>query len=287
MLPNANLSVAVVVERAPLALALLAAVLYVLGGRSVVPRRRVGLDRWRPACFAGGLLTIIAVTSDPFDRAADVLFWAHMSQHVALMEVAAPLVVIGRPWTRIARPLPLDVRRAVARGLARSRWTLPLRLLARAAATPACAFLAMNAGLVLWHVPAAYDAALASPTTHALEHLVFFASAAVFWAHLLGRGPFRRRLSAPLAGSFALGAMLVGWALAIVLAEAARPLYAHYAILAVRPGGISALADQQLAAGVMWVPASVPWTIALLASVYAWLKLGPPILHRESEATSR
>ncbi len=287
MFPNANLSVGVVVDRAPLIVAIVAAMLYAIGGRSTVRRRRVGIDRWRPACFVGGLLTLVVVTSEPFDQAAGVLFWAHMTQHVALMEIAAPLVVLGRPWTRVGRPFPLALRRTVARTLARSRWTLALRVVARTAATPSLAFVLMNAGLVAWHVPAAYDAALASPVIHGVEHLVFFATAAVFWAHLLGRGPFRRRLVATTVVVYAAGAMVVGWMLALVLAEAARPLYAHYDRLVARPGGISALADQQLAAGVMWVPASVPWTMALLAAVYAWLRLGPTPFHRENEVSSR
>lgn len=65
--------------------------------------------------------------------------------------------------------------------------------------------------------------------------------------------------------------MLVGWVLAVVIAMAPSPLYAHYADLARRPLGLSALADQQLAAGIMWVPASVPWIVVALACVYGWL----------------
>jgi hypothetical protein len=51
-----------------------------------------------------------------------------------------------------------------------------------------------------------------------------------------------------------------------------HPLYAHYAALAIRPGGISALTDQQLAAGVMWVPGSISFTIAALICFYRWLE---------------
>jgi cytochrome c oxidase assembly factor CtaG len=50
------------------------------------------------------------------------------------------------------------------------------------------------------------------------------------------------------------------------------PLYAPYAAEASRPGGISAFADQQLAAGVMWVPGSIPLAAALLVIAYRWLE---------------
>ena len=109
---------------------------------------------------------------------------------------------------------------------------------------------------------------------HELEHFAFFATALLFWAHLLGDGPFRARLSLPARAAYAIGAMLVGWGLAVVIATAETPLYSHYADLATRPLGISALADQQLAAGIMWVPASVPWVIVAIVCVYGWLDSG-------------
>jgi cytochrome c oxidase assembly factor CtaG len=59
--------------------------------------------------------------------------------------------------------------------------------------------------------------------------------------------------------------------LAIVLALAPSPLYSAYASLAHRPGGLSALSDQQIAAGVMWVPGSIAFTIAFVVFVYRWL----------------
>ena len=70
------------------------------------------------------------------------------------------------------------------------------------------------------------------------------------------------------------GAMVVGWVLAIVLALASSPLYSAYAAEASRPGGISAFTDQQLAAGVMWVPGSISYTIAIVVIAYRWLETG-------------
>ena len=70
-------------------------------------------------------------------------------------------------------------------------------------------------------------------------------------------------------------ALLVGWVLAIVLAFAPSPLYPAYASLAHRPGGLSALGDQQIAAGVMWVPGSIAFTIAFVWALYRWLEPTP------------
>jgi putative membrane protein len=250
-------------------------VLYAFGGRGgSIGRRERAERRWRTILFAAGLCSILLAVSPPVDRLSDSLFWMHMVQHVVLIEVAAPLIVLSRPWNRLWRPFPLSLRRTIARGVARSGWAAPLRVAGRGLAVPTVAFVLMNGALVLWHVPALYDGALAHPFVHELEHLTFFATALLFWAHLLGDGPFRVRVSLPARAAFAVGAMLVGWGLAVVIATAESPLYSHYADLTTRPLGLSALADQQLAAGIMWVPASVPWILVAIACVYGWLDSG-------------
>lgn len=249
-----------------------AAALYWLGGRrSHSGGRERAERRWRTALFTLGLAVVVVAVSPPVDRLSDSLFTMHMAQHVLLLEVAAPLIVLGRPWNRVWRPVPLGTRRAVAGGLARGTWASPLRWAGRRLASPALAFTLMNGVFLLWHVPALYDAALASPTLHDVEHATFFLTALLLWAHLIGDGPFHKRLALPWRCTYAVGAMVVGWGLAVVLATAPSTLYTHYAERVSRPWGLSAFADQQLAAGIMWVPASVPWTVIVLACAYAWL----------------
>ena len=54
------------------------------------------------------------------DRLPDSLFSMHMVQHILLIEVAAPLIVLSRPWNRLWRPLPaLDT---AGRGRRRRTW---------------------------------------------------------------------------------------------------------------------------------------------------------------------
>ena len=75
--------------------------------------------------------------------------------------------------------------------------------------------------------------------------------------------------------------------LAIVLALAPSPLYSAYSSLAHRPGGLSALGDQQIAAGVMWVPGSIAFTIAFIVFLYRWLGPEPPDAARPRASASR
>jgi putative membrane protein len=254
---------------APLAGIASAAALYALGGRLLVHR-----NLWRDAAFYAGLATLVAAVAGPVDVYADRLFFIHMIQHVLVTMVAPPLLLIGRPWPRVVRPLPARLRRRAARaGHAVQR---DLKRLA----SPLPAFALFNGVLLLWHVPALYDATLRSELVHDCEHMLFFVTALLFWAHLVPAGR-RPALGEAQRVAYGTGAILVSWALAVVLGLATRPLYGAYAELAHRPLGISALADQQLAAGVMWVPASIPFTVAVFVAAYGWLGAPPHLRPRE------
>lgn len=247
-----------------------AGLLYLLGGRGLPARPG---DGWRTASFLAGLLAIVAALGTPLDGLADELFWAHMTQHVLLIGVAPPLLALARPWNRMWRGFPLAFRRAVAGGLA-GRRRAPLRRAATFAGGALASWLIFNLDFCLWHLPPLYDAALRSPPLHALEHLAFCATALLFWTRVVPAPPWRSSLSELGKLAYLGSAMVVGWVLAIVLALATSPLYSVYAAEASRPGGISAFTDQQLAAGVMWVPGSISYTVAIVVIAYRWLETG-------------
>jgi putative membrane protein len=248
----------------PLAYVTVAGLLYWLGGRG----RRGRTEPLRVVAFVGGLATIVLALDSPIDGYADQLFWMHMVQHVLLLTVAPPLIVLGRPWPRMWRALPLQFRTRVGRGLVRSGVAAPLRALAR----PLPAFLLFNGTIVVWHLPVLYNATLSSGAVHQLEHATFFFTGLLFWARVIDPGPLRPRLEWPLRIACVAGAMTVSFAVALVLVLAPHPLIAHYTTIAHRPGGISALDDQQIAGGVMWVPGSIAYTLAALIGFYRWLE---------------
>jgi putative membrane protein len=263
----------------PLAYVALAAMLYWIGGRGY---KTAAGQPLRTASFAAGLATIVLALDSPLDGYADQLFWAHMFQHVLLLTVAPPLILLGRPWPRMWRALPLESRTTIGRALALARWTAPLRALAR----PLPAWLLFNLTILAWHIPGAYDATLRSNAIHQLEHAMFFFTGLLFWARVIDSGPLRPRLLWPARIAFVIGAMVVGWVLAITLVLVPEPLIGHYAALAHRPGGISALTDQQLAGGVMWVPGSISYCIAMMLGVYRWLEPESETLSRRPALTT-
>ncbi|MGN6167323.1 MAG: cytochrome c oxidase assembly protein [Solirubrobacteraceae bacterium] len=257
------------------------AVLYLLGGRARggTPLRREPL---RALSFFTGLAVIVIALNSPIDDYADSLFWVHMVQHVLLLTVAPPLILLGHPWPRMWRAPPLRTRTVVGRTIAGSGFTAPLRALAR----PLPAWILFNVAVVAWHIPAAYNATLTSNVINQLEHAIFFFFGRLFWARVVDPGPLRPRLVWPTRIVYVAGAMVVGWVLAIALVVVQHPIYPHYAELVNRPGGLSALADQQIAGGVMWVLGSAAYTVTLLIGVYRWLSTDSAVGQRRTAVTT-
>jgi putative membrane protein len=231
-----------------------AAALYALGRRG---RIRV----WRELSFYSGVVLAFVVLERPFDDWADTWLSVHMAQHIVLMTVVPPLVVLGRPWPRMWLPFPLRARRAVGRGLSHSP---TFRRSAGILKHPGIALAVQTAMVALWHVPQLYDAAARNEWIHVLEHVCFVAPALVFWGALLDTPPVRARIDYLHRAGWFAAAMIPSWILAIVLAFAAAPVYAAY----------PSLTDQQLAAGVMWVPGSLTYFVAAMWMFYRWLEPG-------------
>jgi cytochrome c oxidase assembly factor CtaG len=249
-----------------LVLLVVSAVWYALGLRTA--RRR---SPGRIATFYAGLLAILIALQGPVDRLSDTLLWAHMLQHLLLMLVAAPLLVLGAPWLPFWRALPIGFRRPVARAVVQDPSLRPVRSAARWLALPLVAWGLFNADLAVWHVPALYDLTERSLPVHYLEHLSFLALAMLFWAQVIDSPPFHSRLDDVQRAIFLTTGAIASWVLAVVLALAPAPFYSAYSSIQPRPEGLSALTDQQLAGGMMWGPGSIPYAIGVFWLLYAWL----------------
>lgn len=254
----------------PFVVCVAAAMLYALGGRGRVGGAR-GRRRLEALYYYSAIVVLFVVLEPPMDDLADRSFGFHMLQHVFLLTVVPPLVILARPWPRVWLPFPARARRAVVRGVSRGRWAAPLRFLSAGVARPVVAWALLAAAVGAWHVPALYSAAVRNEGIHFAEHACFLVAALVYWGVLLDAPPVRARIDyMRRAAWFALGAV-PGWILAIVLAFAGTPLYGVY-VEADRPFGMSAYTDQQLSAGVMWVPGSLVFFVAFFIAVYRWLE---------------
>ncbi len=255
----------------PVALVVGFAILYWLSNRRTIASPRTAVARRRRhASFYAGIAVVLIALASPLDALSEQLFWAHMVQHMLLLVVAPPLIVLSRPWIRLWRTLPLGARQSLGRSLARGRM-VGLRRLGAWLGRPLPTFVLFCGVVVAWHAPVLFDATLRSETLHALEHTLFFATALMFWKQAIDSPPLHASLNELQRVVYLIGAMVAMWILAVVLALAPHPLYAGYAHEAVRPGGISAFADQQIAAGIMWVPGSLAFVIAIFLYVHRWL----------------
>jgi len=227
--------------------------------------RRRGVTGWQVASFTTGLLVLFVALVSPLHPISSELLWVHMVQHVLLVLVAAPLIVVGAPLIPMTLALPLSWRRMIRRW-GRIGWLSSIgRLLTR----PIVAWTLSVASLWAWHAPGPYDAAVRNEAIHALEHLSFLATATLFWWVAFRPGP-HRRLSGGSDVLYVFTAGIQSGALGAILTFAGSPLYPAYAHSVAR-WGLTPLQDQQLAGLIMWIPAGLVYVVAAGALFVRWL----------------
>ena len=235
-------------------------------GRGIRSLERVDVPR--AIAFYAGLLTILVALISPLASLAEQLFLAHMVQHLLLIMVAVPLLLLGGPTIPLVRGLPRPLRSWLLRPFTRPGALHPLVGLL---SNPIVALGVYVVLLSLWHLPTLYDAALESAPVHALEHLTFLAIAFLFWAQVIDPYPFHAPLRYPLRIVYLFLATAHNTALGGILSFADPTLYPYYANLAVRPFGLSAIADQQAGGAIMWVPGGMVHLAGISFVFAAWL----------------
>ena len=229
--------------------------------------------------FFGGLITILVALVSPIDAMGDDLFSAHMTQHLLLILVAAPLIVLGEPLLPMLWAIPHDARRDLTHWWMRST---PTRAVVVFIVSPAVAWALHMAALFFWHIPAPYGWALDNEAVHALEHFCFLSTAVLFWWAVL-QPTGRRRLSYGMSVVYVSTAGLLMSALGAILTLARYPWYVGH-LTTTAAWHLTPLQDQQLAGVIMWVPASIVYVGAACWFFVKWLETDAP---REFEYHSR
>jgi cytochrome c oxidase assembly factor CtaG len=229
--------------------------------------RGQGVHYWQVAAFGVGLVTLFVALFSPLNALAQALFSAHMIQHLLMMAIAAPLLVMGAPLLPFLWALPRATRQAVGQGWKRA----PLIQQAwHGLSHPLVVWLLYTVILWVWHLPALYQAALERVWVHELEHLAFLGSALLFW-WLVIQPTGRRRLDYGAGILFIFTTALHSGALGALLTFARTPLYPIYTA-SVAGWNLSLLEDQQLAGLIMWIPPSIIYVITALTLLGVWLQ---------------
>ena len=195
----------------------------------------------------------IALLSPLHELGDNYLFGAHMVQHLLLMLMAPPLLLLGTPpW--LLRPLLRSPR---------------VMKFARLLTLPVVAFILFNVVFVLWHVPALYDLALRERGIHILEHLMFIVAGVIMWWPILSPLPELPRSPYLIQMLYLFVQPTVPAILGALITFSGTVLYSWYAE-APRIWGISAHTDQQMGGLMMWVPGGFAFLLTLAVVFLIW-----------------
>ena len=243
--------------------------LFIIGWWRLSRRSHQGLPRWRLTVALCGLMTIALAVLSPLDRLAHLLFSAHMIQHMLLMMVAPPLLLLADPFPILLWALPRPGRVLVSRLLVAGA---PLRRVWRAMTWMPVAWFTSALALWLWHLPAAYNAALNFRLLHDVEHLAFFWAGILFWWPIVSPAP---RLHGHVHHSLRIVYVVLAGGqqalLGLLLSMSPKALYPFYAD-APRPWGLSPLDDQAWGGIIMWGTSGVIGIITVMVLVFCLLR---------------
>ncbi|ADW69201.1 cytochrome c oxidase assembly protein [Granulicella tundricola] len=254
-----------------------------LRGFSLLRRTRPTFSSLRAASFCAGILVLWLALASPLEELADTVLTAHMIEHLLLMSAVPPLVLIGWPVVPMLRGLPLWLRRSLVHPLLRSRL---IRAVLHWLDSPLVAWLLMNATLLLWHLPKAYDFALEHEGWHDFEHICFLATSLGFWWILLRPWPATARSASWGFLAYLLSADFVNTGLSATLAFIGHPVYAYY-LNHTNPLGMDPLMDQQVGASIMWVFGSMAFLLPALVLAARMLSGGSRDERKSSQLYER
>jgi cytochrome c oxidase assembly factor CtaG/ferredoxin len=237
-----------------MALGLLTALLLYLRGwlilRRTLPAR---FPAWRLFAFAGGLAALWIALASPLDAFSGLLLAVHMVQHLLLMSVAPPLILLGTPFLPLLRGLP---RKFARDGVGPFLIWPALRRVGNTLTHPLSCWMVMAVTLCAWHVPAAFDLTLRSIAWHKVEHACFFGASLLFWWPVVRPFPSHPQWPLWTVPVYLLAADLLNTAISAIFTFCDHVLYQHY-LEEPRLFGTTALSDQSCAGVIMWVPGSL------------------------------
>ena len=243
--------------------------IYVWGTRNVWRRagRGHGITSRQWISFVGAILILVLTLMSPLDALSEALFSAHMVQHLILMLVVAPLLVISDFQLALLWALPRRRAQALGSGFNQSRsvsggW--------RVLSNPVFVWIAFTLANWFWHAPVLYQAALHNELIHTLEHLTFIITAMLFW-WVLFKHTQPDHIHYALAIPFLFLTVLQSGILGALMTFTSEPWYPDYAVSVMR-WGLTPLQDQQLAGLIMWIFGGTVFTLLTIGYFAAWLR---------------
>jgi putative membrane protein len=236
------------------------------------------LKFWRLATFLGGLFFLWVAIGSPLAAFDEASLTVHMVQHILLMLVVPPLVLLGAPALPFLHGLPEWLVRTTVGPILR-------RPLVQAFGTflthPVVCWMLAAVALLAWHIPAAFELALRSDGWHDMEHACFLLTSILFWWPVVQPFPSQARWPRWSVPLYLFLGMLPGSVLGAFLTFCDRVLYRSY-ISATPVFSLTPLQEQVFSGALMWVfgflvcfvPACII-TVQLLSPDAVRRELGP------------
>jgi putative copper resistance protein D len=217
--------------------------------------------------FVAGICVVLISTLGPFGSLDDTFFWAHMTQHILLMMLAAPLLLLGEPVLLVLRTSNRALRRRVVLPVLHSR-------IVRFLTHPVVSWLIFAGVLVGTHFTGFFEYALEHEGVHNyVEHPLYLGAGLLYFYPLLGTSPGASAMP-PFAKVVSLFLMMVPEAVVgFSIYMAGAVLYPYYLSVDDRVWGPStALADQRLGGALMWSSAMIFDAMWISVAVWEWIK---------------
>jgi putative membrane protein len=235
--------------------------LYRMGQRP----QRAGLGWKEPTYFACGWIVLFMALLSPMHELGEHLFWVHMTQHEVLVLICAPLLVLGAPLKISLWVLPSAGRKFVARVVNGQKFANGWRHLT----SPLSTWTLHAAALLVWHIPALFDATISNSFVHAAQHISFLGTGLLFWWTVLK--PYSNALGYGLRALYLFTTAVYTSLIGAILTFSQHPWYSPYTQTA-PAWHLSGLEDQQLGGLVMWVPGGTVLFAATLLMIVQWMR---------------
>jgi putative membrane protein len=236
--------------------------LYLWGARRAGRCLGVQWPIGRTLSFVAAMALLGVAYLGPFAAWSHVMFWPHMAQHLAVMMVAAPLIVLSCP----VRLTFLNLDRRGRWSLIRALRSRPMQVLTN----PVLTWVLLVVVLIGIHVgPTMNWIVTDHDAMDYVERPVFLAVALLYYYPLIG-GDLISRRPAPSVRLVSLGLMMIPeTVLGMVIHFAPVPLYSAY-VEAAGVAGFDPLADQKFAGAMMWAIAMVLDGVWMMVAALEW-----------------
>jgi cytochrome c oxidase assembly factor CtaG len=216
-----------------------------------------GLPGRRRRRAALGLVVVPAGPLPPLGVLARRYVFAESIQFSAFAMAGPALIVLGAPWRLLRLSGPAG-RLAAAHRANRSFLRAGIYLLA-------------FVGVCLaWRLPPVMDALARQPALIVAEAVTLLAAGAALWLEIVDSPPVAPRLPRPQRAAVAALAMWSIWIVAYVLGFASHAVFRAYDAT----GGLGAVADQEIAVGLVWAVAGCCFVPVVMANMLGWLAGG-------------